>query len=161
MGLDAFGTFRYKNNKASSANLLGLYEDISELIVSFNVTHIIREGYAYNYKNKATTKLIELGGVIVLISQQYSLPIIDVAPATVKKIITGRGDSDKQGVIDVVSKVSKKEIEDDNQGDALAIWMIGHVYERITRKLYGNVDVKDISKEIKEEIDGLWRLWEK
>lgn len=80
----------------------------------------ILEGYAFARTNQAH-QLGELGGVVRLALWERRIPFVDVPPAIVKKVATGRGNADKPAVI--AAAIRRFGFEGDGQ-DAAEAWIL-------------------------------------
>lgn len=88
------------------------------------------EGYAHARPNQAH-QIGELGGVIRLTLFEAGIDYIDVPPATLKKLATGRGNATKPDMRMALYKRTGIDVSDDNQVDAawlriLGLTLLGH-----------------------------------
>lgn len=81
------------------------------------------EGYAYSAKG-AVFNLGELGGVLRLALSKHGIPTIEVPPTFLKKTITGKGNSPKNVMIKELYKKYDVDVNDDNDGDAIALAIV-------------------------------------
>ena len=59
-------------------------------------------------------------GIILAIAYDLGIPVVTMSVGEIKKFITGKGNADKQMVIDAVNKLGHN-ITDDNEADAVAM----------------------------------------
>jgi crossover junction endodeoxyribonuclease RuvC len=85
------------------------------------------EGYAYNAKGKYFN-LGEVGGVLRLAAFQLKLPLIQVPPTTLKKFITGKGNSPKDILIKELYKKYGLDINDNNDADAAGLALLAYEF---------------------------------
>jgi crossover junction endodeoxyribonuclease RuvC len=82
-----------------------IYFTLFEIVSNEYVTDIAFET-AFMHKNEATfMKLSCIRGVLYLLAKIHGLKIHEFAPQVVKKIVTGHGHSDKEGVARFVLKL--------------------------------------------------------
>jgi len=132
-----------------------LYRHFALLKEKEDITHIIREGLAFGYANWACTRLSEVSGVVR--AAMYPIPIVDVAPKTVKKIITGKGTASKQDVMIAIQELLGIETTNDNEADAIAIMLIGEAYMELcecNNWIYGVKKISECSIDIAASIRG-------
>jgi len=126
---------------------------IRDFLVSLNsITYIVREGYAFGFHNSGFTKIVEIGGVIKLIASDKNVPVLDIAPTTLKSLITGNGKASKNDVINITSKVTQSVIIDDNISDAIALYLCGEAYIDYIQKMqikFGSITVASVNKELR------------
>lgn len=82
---------------------------------------VVVEGYAYGRPQQAT-HLGELGGVVRLALWEAGIPCVEVAPASLKRYATGRGNAGKAEVMMAAGKRLGYDGHDDNESDALWLW---------------------------------------
>lgn len=85
-------------------------------------TLVAIEGLAFMARN--TTALVQLSGLNYLVRELLAYEGIDfvmVAPSTLKKFVTGKGNSDKSVMMMTVLKEYGEEFLDDNQCDAFGL----------------------------------------
>lgn len=153
LGHKLFGTFNY--SKLNENPYLDIFTELEHLIVHKDITHIIKEGYAFGFNNRGMTKIVELGGIIQLLVEKYSLKIVTVPPKTLKKIISGNGNASKDDVAhSLMSLYGTIEFEDDNQSDALAMWTVGKHYHKLlsNKDDYGVKTIASIRENISSSI---------
>lgn len=162
-GKKEFGVIKYAHAPSPDASLNRIRTFLKSTIQTHGVTMVFREGYAYHYQNPGITKVVEVGGVMKELFFELGVPYLDVAPKTVKKIITGNGSATKQDVIKVVNKLYNLNETDDNIADAIALYTIGLAYRNHMESAqfqFGQKKVADCSKQLMEHIDGMFGLSE-
>jgi crossover junction endodeoxyribonuclease RuvC len=88
------------------------------------VALVIVEGFAFARPNQAH-QLGGLGYVVRHALWKAQMPWVDVAPAALKKYVTGRGNAQKDAVMRDVYKRWGFEAKDNNVADAFGLWKIG------------------------------------
>lgn len=89
---------------------------------------IMCEGYAYHAKGRAAVSLGELGGVLRLTAQDSGAPLVEVPPATVKKLATGKGNAPKEAVL--VAAVRRLQYPGASHDEADALWLLEAALQR-------------------------------
>ncbi len=90
-------------------------------------TMVFIEGYSYGSLNNREI-LGELGGMIRLMLFEQEIPFIDVAPTSLKKFVTGKGNADKIAMALGIQKTWGKDFETTDQADAFALCQLGLAY---------------------------------
>lgn len=101
-------------------------EEIDRLTPYEKPDLVVIEGLAFMARN--THSLVQLAGLNYLIRallNQFEWPFIIVAPTTLKKFITGKGNSDKNIVMMNIYRDYSQEFIDDNVADAFALAAFG------------------------------------
>jgi crossover junction endodeoxyribonuclease RuvC len=88
--------------------------------LAFEADIVVLEGYSYASANQAH-QIGELGGVVRLVLYHRRIPFVDVAPATLKKFATGKGNAPKDAMIAAAIRRFGFEGSDNNEADA---WML-------------------------------------
>lgn len=89
---------------------------------------IVLEHYSYGSPGNSALDLAELGGVL-----RYHLihilgcEVLEVAPGTLKRFETGKGNAGKPAVVSVMSRRYDRHFETDNHADAFAAAQLGMV----------------------------------
>lgn len=65
-------------------------------------------------------KLSQVRGMCMLLSEQYGIPFVLYAPATIKAMVAGNGRAKKEELITRVNSYFDEEFEDDNIADAIS-----------------------------------------
>lgn len=101
-----------------------LSEYLSPYSSAINV-HVFLEDYAFSSKGMVF-KLGELGGIIkYIIRNKLKLPIYRVAPTTLKKFTTGKGNANKEQMMNSIFQTYGLSFVDDNIADAYALARYG------------------------------------
>lgn len=85
---------------------------------------VVIEGYSYGSKHRAH-QMGELGGIVRYTLWTNRIPYIDLAPGTLKKLATGKGNSNKYGVMSAAMRRLGYAGTDDNEADALWLRQAG------------------------------------
>jgi len=106
------------------------------------------EGLAFMARN--TTALCQLAGLNYLIRERlYTLdiPFIIVAPSSLKKFITGKGNSAKDVILMEIYKRYGETFTDDNEADAFGLAKIGEAILKKTKLTIPQQEVVDMVKQ--------------
>lgn len=87
---------------------------------SYIPTLVAIEGYAFG-SFSGRERLGEWGGVLRLMLFRIGLPFVEIPPSTLKKYVTGKGNSKKNQMLLSVFKKWGITCEDDNQSDAYGL----------------------------------------
>ncbi|HNI02742.1 MAG TPA: crossover junction endodeoxyribonuclease RuvC [Chitinophagales bacterium] len=109
-------------------NRFDRYDYIVHKILDFvpdTTNLVVIEHYSFGSIGKQTD-LAELGGIIRYALYVNKVKFIEVAPSSLKKFITGRGNAKKDEMILAISKKYNKHFKDDNIADAYALAQWGY-----------------------------------
>ena len=126
------GAISLDTDKTVSFRLKQLHSDLSEIILDLAPEVLAVEKIFTHKEHVATaTVLGHARGVILLAGEQANLPLIELAPAEIKKSITGNGNATKlqvQHAIATILNLSEPPKPSD-VADALAIAITGGIRE--------------------------------
>ena len=117
---------RYGVIRTNSKNSLGqrVYKqriEMEKLIKEIEPDLIVCEDQ-YGHLNISTLKkLSHVRGNFMTLAEEYEKPFYIYSPGTLKKIVTGKGNSSKKKVMERISSYYDKEIKDDNEADAIGL----------------------------------------
>lgn len=101
--------------------LLWIRERVLDAAVTAEL--VVLEGYGFGpQRGHAAIELAELGGVLRVGLYMAGVPFVDVAPASLKKFATGKGNASKAEVLVAAVKRLGYDGADDNVADALWLW---------------------------------------
>ncbi len=95
-------------------------------IEEFNPHFIVLEGYAYA-KGQGAHQIGELGGVLRLTLHELDIRYTEVAPAKLKKFITGKGNAKKEIVMVELYKRFAVDVPTTDEADASVLAIMGAV----------------------------------
>lgn len=104
------------------ARLLDIVSRISSVVYKYAPSIVAIEGIAFMAKN--TTALVQLSALNYFLRRELffsGIPFIIVAPPTLKKFATGKGNATKVEVMDSVEELYGEKFLDDNQADAYVL----------------------------------------
>ncbi len=102
-----------------------------EIIKAFSYVKpdlIIIEGYSFGSSGRGTLSLAEFGGILRKELIDAGHRVIEISPTSLKKYITGKGNSSKLEVVSALIRCTDAAYKTDDEYDALACWMIGCAY---------------------------------
>lgn len=105
--------------------LLHIEQEITKLLACHQPLLVVIEGYSYASAHQAH-QAGELGGVLRRLFHVARTSWIDVAPPTLKKFITGKGNANKNLVILNVYKRWGVEVGSDDEADAFGLAKAGY-----------------------------------
>ncbi|MDP6541815.1 MAG: crossover junction endodeoxyribonuclease RuvC [Phycisphaerales bacterium] len=122
------GAIKLDTSKSVSLRLRQLWTDITQIIAELSPDIVAVETVFSQARQVGSA--ITLGharGVILLAVEQAGLPLVELAPAEIKKAITGNGRSSKTQIQQAVAHVLNLEDvpEPSDVADALAIGITG------------------------------------
>jgi crossover junction endodeoxyribonuclease RuvC len=102
--------------------LLRLYRELERLFEVYRPDGCAVEGLFHHRNVQSALVLGQARGVCLLAAAAHGVPVVEYAPARVKRALTGNGAADKQQVGDMVRRVLGFEAQDEHdETDALAI----------------------------------------
>lgn len=109
-----------KSKHKGVERLIDIREVLKELIEKFKVTTIVMENYAFSQAFKGGF-LGELGGMIKILAYDNKLKMVIILPNTLKKFMTGKGNSKKEVMLLSVYKNYNFETTNNNIVDAFSL----------------------------------------
>lgn len=103
-------------------------ENILNTLIDAQTSLVVMEGYAFNPRAGQAFSLGELGGVIKRMVRLRGVPLISVAPGTLKKYVTGDGNAKKNVMLLETFKRFGETFTNDNICDAYCLAKLGHEY---------------------------------
>ena len=97
------------------------------LVYDNGVEFVTMEGYAPGAKF-GREMAGELGGAVKIACARAGVPVVAVAPTTLKKFVTGRGNAKKNEMLLGVYKRWGEEFTNDNAADAFSLRQFGRAY---------------------------------
>lgn len=115
--LTDYGTLRPpKGQDRGLPRLAWIRDRVMELAEGADVAVV--EGYAYARGQRAH-QIGGLGGIVRLALHEAGMPLVDIPPATLKKLATGKGNASKDAVLAEAIRRLGYAGSDDNEADAL------------------------------------------
>ena len=106
-----------------------IYDHMLEIIRSTTPDVMAIEKVFFATNAKTAIRVGQAQGVMLLAAASFNLPVVEYAPGTIKKIVSGNGRSDKLQMQQALRKIfgprirskAKKRTHFDNAADALAV----------------------------------------
>lgn len=117
-----YGVIKVVASDELPKRLKGIYQGLQRLIKQVRPDMVVVEDVFYAKDVRATIKMGEGRGVVLLCAALKNIPLYEYTPAEVKKSVTGNGRADKSQVQKMVKHIlGLKEIPKPDEADALAI----------------------------------------
>ena len=118
-----YGAITTEKGLNISTRLKEIYDDLNEIIEEFKPEACGVETLLFYNNAKTAISVGEARGVILLVLEEFGLPIHDFTPLQVKDAVTGYGKADKRQVQENVKRFCnlKSLPKPDDAADALAI----------------------------------------
>ena len=110
-----------------AARLAYIRNELSFAAKKYPIQQAALEGYSFESVHRACD-LGEVGGVIRLALFDWGIPYLVVAPASLKKFVTGNGAADKTKVMASIKTKWKIEIDQDDQADAYGLAQVARAF---------------------------------
>ena len=101
------GTIRPKTGQPFDERLVTLYQRMVEIVSEARPDEVAIESTFYGKDPNAVARLGETRGVLCLAVKQAGLPLVNYAPAEVKKAVAGSGRATKEQVQFMITKLLK------------------------------------------------------
>lgn len=128
-----YGLVTTERNKPIPERLKVLYEDVGVILDRYMPDIVVMEELIFS-RNVTTAMVVgAVRGVLMLLTAQRGLPLLEVSPSHVKRVVCGHGRAVKSQIQRaVVSILGLSEIpRPDDVADALALAIVGTLYRRI------------------------------
>lgn len=119
-----------------AGNLAG---QLMELVTRHQPSYLVFEGYSYSNHDTLVT-LVEIGTVLRYFVEQAGIAYYVVAPTSLKKFVTGKGNSKKELILLEVYKRWGHSAETDDEADAVGLAMFGMA-------MHGKINMPKINME--------------
>lgn len=106
---------------------------IVEAVIKQDVTRLVVERPVTKGSNSSPLQ-VQMSGVALLVAGRYGLAFEYASPMTVKKAVTGRGDADKEQMIQAAETILGRKVIDDNEADAVSVLLAAEAGKHIAAK---------------------------
>lgn len=110
---------------------------IMSILEEYNVREVYIEGYAYGLHSASSQVLAEMNGILRWELFKKSIHWCLVAPMIIKKHISGKGNADKEHVLECVKRLGYKPSNHD-EADAIALALYALENDLNKEKIYWN-----------------------
>ncbi len=143
---EAIGTILPKKLRGME-RLLYIEKQLDEMCLQYLCDLVVIEGYSFGSQGRAIFQIGELGGIIRRYLYLMKIPWVEVAPGSLKKFVTGKGNSKKEHMMMHVLKRWGVECNNNNEADAFGLAMIGECFKGRDTETQAQAEV----------ISGLWK----
>lgn len=125
--LHKFGWIETDKNYEPSIRLNSIYRQMISLLAEFKPDTMIMEKVFFFSNAKTVIRVSQAQGVILLAAQHCNIPVHELSPAQIKKVVTGNGRAKKDEMKKAVRKILgikipiHKKTHFDDVADALAV----------------------------------------
>lgn len=124
-----WGLIETKKTELHPIRLSFIYRDLIKILETYKPDVLVIEKVFFSSNVKTAIAVGQAQGVIMLTAAHMNIPVVEYAPGTIKKVLTGNGRADKKMVQVHVRKFlgakvkseAHKKTHFDNAADALAI----------------------------------------
>ncbi len=105
------------------ARLLALGNKIEKILKDWQPQVVTTEKLYFTVNQKTAMAVAEVRGIIIYLSAQYRLPLVEYTPLEIKTCVTGYGSADKKQIVEMIPRLIKisKIIKHDDEYDAIGI----------------------------------------
>lgn len=116
------GVIRTRVHQPDAERLLIIYDGLREIVANSKPSVVSVEKLFFARNVTTAMSVAQARGVVLLVAQQYNLPIFEYTPMQIKQSITGYGKADKKQMQEMVRLLlNLKEVpKPDDAADALA-----------------------------------------
>lgn len=124
-----------KRDQSSSIRLLNLRLRMEKLIEEHGKpTLIAYESVKHSAGGNAMVVLSELQGVMKMVCEEHHIPYTGYTPTQVKKHATGKGNAQKQHMIDAACRKWRRPFGDEDENEVDALWLLDLVAKEMIPK---------------------------
>jgi len=127
-GLIYLTTFKVPKDTIGVTRLAWLSKQVNATLKAHSPKEVFIEGYSFMSKGRSIFNLGELGGIFRLLLAKKWGGYYEIAPTSLKKFITGKGNSKKQIMLEQTYRkygLGSETLKDDNQVDAYGLARFG------------------------------------
>jgi crossover junction endodeoxyribonuclease RuvC len=130
--------------------LIDIEESLSEELCKFfgDIKETFYENYSFGSRLGQAFSLGELGGVLKKFLVDNDVEYTVIAPASLKKFVTGKGNIKKEQMLLQIYKRYNQEFDNNNLGDAYGLAMFAYKYHNKDK-----IKLTQFEKEVIERID--------
>lgn len=124
-----YGLIETGKDATPEARLASIFDHMNLLFKKFSPEVMAIEKIFFATNAKTAIRVGQAQGVMLLAASHSRVPVVEYAPMTIKKIVTGSGKSDKKAMMAKVTEIMGAKVNSnklgkthfDNAADALAI----------------------------------------
>lgn len=110
-----------RKNESKGMRLIKLKASLTEICKAENINLIVFEG-AVTYGKFPNHVGVELQGVLKLFCEENNIEYKSYMPTEIKKFATGKGNANKELMVEAAQTKFKMQGDDDNQADAVCLY---------------------------------------
>jgi crossover junction endodeoxyribonuclease RuvC len=118
------GTGRIASKKTGVERLHEIREAVRSLVLTTQAEAAVIEGYSFGSQGRAVFNIGELGGVIRLLLHDMGVPYTEVPPSTLKKWATGKGNANKDTMLETAIRKYAFEGHGNDEADAWLLYLM-------------------------------------
>ncbi|MDO5017025.1 MAG: crossover junction endodeoxyribonuclease RuvC [Porphyromonas sp.] len=130
----AMGILRLDRCKSHYSRLLKIQEAVEALIARYHPTDMALEAPFYGKNIQTTLKLGRAQGAAMVAALKADITVTEYPPATIKKMITGRGNASKEQVAALLTHLlgipQESLMEKNDATDAVAVALTHHLQQK-------------------------------
>ena len=125
--LHKFGWIETDKMLEANVRLNSIYRQLMALLAELKPDTMVMEKIFFFSNAKTIIRVSQAQGVILLAAEHSNIPVCELSPSEVKKIVTGNGRAKKPEMQTIIKKIfklktpDKKKTHFDDAADALAI----------------------------------------
>ena len=142
------GVLKLSKNKDGYERLRLIYEKVGQLVREYEPGSFAIEAPFFGKNVQSMLKLGRAQGVAIAAAMNAGLPVTEYAPKTVKQVITGNGNADKEQVWKMLRHILEFEERPDylDATDGLAVALCHHYQSSSISGTTEKIGVKKVSK---------------
>lgn len=112
-------THENRPKKSTKSVFWMLYSKLDELVINKKITTIAYEEAKFQ-QGMAISYYHGFAAIVSLIGQIYNINVVPIPVGTIKKLVTGKGNADKDEIMKTVTELGYT-FDDNNSADAIAV----------------------------------------
>ncbi|MGL5956253.1 MAG: crossover junction endodeoxyribonuclease RuvC [Brevinema sp.] len=125
----SYGLISTDKKKSFPERLFELGSDVDLLFQKYQPSHLFIEKLFMGRNTTTVLQVAEVRGVLCYLAQKHSIAITEIAPKSIKKIVSGYGNADKHQMIQAITLLLNlpEAPQPDDVADALALAFCGYI----------------------------------
>jgi Holliday junction resolvasome RuvABC endonuclease subunit len=120
-------TGRIVPRRVGIARLHYIEQQIAAVVELVRPAYVVYEGNAMQGKGRVFD-IGELGGVLKLRLWVAGITILLVPPSSLKMFVTGKGNADKEAMMEATAALAGRSFSSDDEADAFGLLLMGEAY---------------------------------
>lgn len=143
---DGHASWKIKPKRKGVERLSEIRGEVTRSLMAVRPVVAVIEGYSFGSKGRAVFNIGEAGGVVRLLLHDLCVPFAEVPPTTLKLFATGKGNSDKDAMIEAAIRRFGFEGHGNDEADA---WLLVKMLETA----YGDGGTNDAQRRAIASVD--------